>query len=342
MRIGPGAHTKPVAVAPVPEVVQRTLPRSCPVRDLVMAIAGATERALRDPVHMGDTRVVGLRRGRRSAPALEDGPAAAGPVRDRPVWVEPKLQRVAGNVIWPESGRDLQIVFPGRQRLPRPAEDEIEIDVEPRFASHREGRRAVVGLVGPAQGTKAGRFEALRTERKPRKTKREPCLETRAVERRWVRLDRDLARSENEGAPELVAEALDLGRLEQARRAASEKQGAHARPVEKRAFAGDLPPERFEVAATQHGRRGRGREIAVRAARGAEGDVDVQGDPAGHRVTPSGFGSSASEDSSAVRPRSMSHSRDSCTNARRWLGFQSVSATMRSSPKSGRSSTYAV
>src|SRR5205823_12723695 len=153
------------------------------------------------------------------------------------------------------------------------------------------------------------------------------------------RLERHLARAEHERAPKLVAEALDFVWVEQARRAAAEEEGAHTRPAEEGRFVSDLARERVEVVAPQGGRRrGRG-EVAVRAAGSAERDVDVEADAARHRVTPSGFGSSASEESSAVRPRSMSHSRDSWTNARRWLGFQSVSVTIRSSPNSGRSST---
>jgi hypothetical protein len=38
-------------------------------------------------------------------------------------------------MVGPEGGRNLEIALPGRDRLSRPAEDEIEIDVEPRLAS---------------------------------------------------------------------------------------------------------------------------------------------------------------------------------------------------------------
>src|SRR2546425_2791071 len=90
---------EPVAVAPVPEVVERTLPRPGPVRDLVMAVSGTTERALCHPVHPGDTGIVRLGQRRRAAPPLEDPPPAAGAVWDGPVGGKSPVEGVAGNVI---------------------------------------------------------------------------------------------------------------------------------------------------------------------------------------------------------------------------------------------------
>src|SRR5438309_649880 len=53
-----------------------------PVRDLVVAVSGACQLALRDAVEPSDRGVVGLRRGGARAPAPQDLPAAPGPVRD--------------------------------------------------------------------------------------------------------------------------------------------------------------------------------------------------------------------------------------------------------------------
>src|SRR5206468_11999151 len=117
--------------------------------------------------------------------------------------------------------------------------------------------------------------------------------------------------AKGEGRTERLAEPGDLRGLEQAGRPATEEERPHPWAAEQLALAGYLAPEGVQIAPAKRGRGGRGREVAVRAARGAEGNVHVQADPPGHRVTPRGFGSSASEDSSAVRPRSMSHSRDS-------------------------------
>src|SRR5439155_9311267 len=177
------------------EVVERTLSGPCPVRDLVVTVAGVTKGALRHPVHAGDTGVVGLRRGGRATPALQDRPAAPRPIRDGAVRVEPQFERVAGEVVGAESRGDAEVALPARDRLARPAEDEIEVDIEARGASDFERAEAVVRLMGPPERPQAGRVEALRAERKPRKAEREPGLEARAVHGRGVRLDRHLARA---------------------------------------------------------------------------------------------------------------------------------------------------
>src|SRR5205814_3161603 len=137
-------------------------------------------------------------------------------------------------------------------------------------------------------------------EREASQTEGQPCLEACSIERRRVRLERHLSRSEDECAPESLAEPLDLVGIEQARCSPAEEECSDPRAVEQLAFANDLAAEGVEIPATKGGRR-RGRcEIAVRAARGAEGHMDVEADTAGHRVIPSGLGRSASEESSAV------------------------------------------
>ena len=165
--------------------------------------------------------------------------------------------------------------------------------------------------MGPPERPQAGRVEALRAKREARKPEREPGLESRAVQGRGIRLERHLARAKHESGAQRVAEARDLLGLEQTRRAAAEEEGAHARMAEELALSHDLTAERLHVAVAERRRGGRGREVAVRATRRAERNVHVKTDPAYHRITPSGLGSSASDESSAVRPRSMSHSRDS-------------------------------
>src|SRR5437867_3328500 len=336
MRVRARPDAEPVAIAPVPEVVERTLPRPGPVRDLVMAVSGATERALRHPVHPGDTGVVRLGESRGAAPPLEDRPPAAGPVRDGPVGVKPQLEGVARHMVGREPDSDLQVALPGRDRLTRPAEDQIEIDVESSLLGHLERGRAVVRLVRPPKRAQAARVEALCAERETGEPEGEPGLEARPVERRRVRLERHLSRAKGEGGTERLAEPCDLRGLEQAGRPATEEERPHPWAAEQLALTGYLAPERIQIAPAKRGRGGRGREVAVGAARGAEGNVHVEAKakpwphtslrrgggrgPRGakrppatpdHRVTASGFGSSASEDSSAVRPRSMSHSRDS-------------------------------
>src|SRR5438128_6952183 len=227
MGVRAGADAEPIAVAPVPEVVERTLSGPCPVRDLVVAVAGVTKGALRHPVHAGDTGVIGLRRGRRATPALQDRPAATRPIRDGAVGVEPQLERVAGEVVGAESRRNVEVALPARNRLAGPAKDEIEVDVEARGLGDANRADAVVRLVGPPERPQAGRVEALRAERKARQTEREPGLESRAVQGRGVRLKRHLARTKHERGAQRIAEARDLLGLEQARGAAAEEEGAH-------------------------------------------------------------------------------------------------------------------
>src|SRR5207249_6014380 len=339
MRVCADSHAEPVAVAPVPEVVERTLSRPSPVGDLAVAVPRALECAFGDPVHPGDTGVIGLCLCGGSAPAFEDRPPATRPIRDRPLRIEPQLERVAGDVIGVQPGCRLEVPLPGCDVLSGPPEDEVEICVQPGIPRDSDRSRAVLRLVGPPECAQASRVEALRAERETRESEREPGLEPGPIKGGRVRLERDLARPKDERATERVAEHRDLRGLEQARRAATEKERARSWTAEERSLPRNLAPERVEVARAERGRGGRGGEIAVRAARSAERDVYIQADPLSHRVTPRGLGSTASADSSAVRPRSRSHSRDSWTKARRWLGCQSLSVAMRSSPKSGRSNT---
>src|SRR5207253_10302414 len=81
-----------------------------------------------------------------------------------------------------------------------------------------------------------------------------------------LRLERDLARPKDERATERVAEHRDLRGLEQARRAATEKERARSWTAEERSLPRNLAPERVEVARAERGRGGRGGGIAVRAA----------------------------------------------------------------------------
>src|SRR5438105_1514890 len=339
MRVGARPDTEPVAVAPVPKVVEATLPSPRPIGDLVVAISGAREHAFRELVHPGETGVAGLRRGRGDAPAFEDRPTTPGPVRDGRLRIEAQLERVAGDVIRVQRDCCFEVACPARDRLARPAEDEVEVQVEPGVAGHADRGRAVLRLVGPTERPQPARVKALRAERETRQAEGQPSIQARPIQGGRIRLERHLAGPEDERIPQRVAEHHDLRRLEEARGSATEEERADAWTTEEVSLPRDLAAERLQVARAEGRRRRRGSEIAVRAPRSTEGYVHVEADPPGHRVTPNGFGRSASAESSAVRPRSMSHSRDSCTNARRWLGLQSVSATIRSSPKSGRSST---
>ena len=187
------ADAKPVAVAPVAEVVQRALARPRPVRDLVVAVAAASQNALGQTVQARHTGVVGLRGCGPLAPALEYRPTAAGPVRDRSFRVETQLERIARDVVGPERDRRFEIALPVSHGLPRPAKDEVEIDVEPRVASCHERGRAVLRLVRPAKCPQSAGVEALRAERDPRDAELEPGAKPLTVEGRRIDLDRRLA-----------------------------------------------------------------------------------------------------------------------------------------------------
>src|SRR5437773_4177014 len=195
--------------------------------------------------------------------------------------------------------------------------------------------------MGAAKSTQPLGTQGLRAERHARDAERAPRLQPRAVERRRVRLDGRLDQREIERVAHRCVEARDLVRFEKARRPAANVERADRRSTQPLPLPPQLQRERVQVSTAQRARRRRGGEIAVRAARGAERDVDVEGDA--HRLVPlRGSGRSASADSSAGLPRPMSQSRDPCANARRWLGFHEASSTTRSSPNSGSRSTYAV
>src|SRR5437016_8989507 len=99
MRVCADSHAEPVAVAPVPEVVERTLSRPSPVGDLVVAVSRALECAFGDPVHPGDTGVIGLCLCGGSAPALEARRPATSLVPDGPLRTGPHLVRFVRGVI---------------------------------------------------------------------------------------------------------------------------------------------------------------------------------------------------------------------------------------------------
>src|SRR5207247_6353858 len=128
-------------------------------------------------------------------------------------------------------------------------------------------------------------------------------------EGRRIDLDSRLARAHVESFAQRPGEQLDLARVEETRRPSADVQRADPRPTEHPPLAGDLLAKGLQVRHAKRRPRRRGREVAVRAPRGAERDVDIETDPASHlRIAPSGSGKPASTESSAVRPRSPSHS----------------------------------
>src|SRR5206468_2060520 len=182
--VRPGTDAEPLAVTPVHEVVERVLFRMRPVRDLVVAVSGACQLALRDAVEPSDRGVVGLRRGGARAPAPQDLPAAPGPVRDGLLGIEAELERIAGNVIHAKRDRRREIAPPRGFALTRPAEDQVKVDVKAFLADRGDRDGGVLGLMRAAERAKSFGREALRPDRSPGDSKCDPRLEARAVERR--------------------------------------------------------------------------------------------------------------------------------------------------------------
>ena len=147
------AHTEPVTVTPVAKVVPAALAGTGPVRDLVVAEALTAQELLGELVQRRDAVVIRLRRGRASPPALDGPPTGARPVGDGLLRLERELQRIAGEVIGPQRGRSLEVFAPGRRRLPGPAEDEVQVDVETDRPRGRDRWRDVRRLVRSAQST---------------------------------------------------------------------------------------------------------------------------------------------------------------------------------------------
>src|SRR5205814_2477578 len=174
--------------------------------------------------------------------------------------------------------RGVEIRSPFALGLAGAAEDQIEVDVQADRTRGRDGGLDVSGLVRATERCEGARGKGLRAERYPGRTEGAPGLEPCAVERRGVRLERDLLGREVEGLADLPRQGPDLMRLEQARRSAAEEGGRDAGPAEGLAVACDIAPERGEIASSQDAGRRRGREVAVRTPRRAERDVDVQAD----------------------------------------------------------------
>ncbi len=338
MAVRSGPQAEPLAVPPIDEVVLAAFPRTRPVGDLVVLVAGPSERTLCGAVQPRDALVVGLRDGGLLPPAQHAPPARTGPVRDGLLRLEHQLERIARDVIRREADRVGQIAHPVIARLIWPSKNEVEAHVEAQGADRVDRGGRVLWLVRAPQRAKSLRTERLRAQRDARDARGTPGQKARAVERRRIRFDRRLDQRKVERVAQRGRNGADLLGLEEARRPAAEVQRPCRGPVERCALAPDLAHQRIDVARAQLRGGGGGREVAVRTARRAEGDVDVQGD-AHLRIAPSGSGSSASTERSAVFPRSSSHSRDSWTNASRWLGFHSASLTTRSSPNSGRRRT---
>src|SRR5438093_457242 len=83
MGMRPGADTKPVAVAPVAQVVPAALAGTGPVRDLVVPVAVLSQDPFGELVQPCDTRVVRLR-GRRATPPAARGRGSPGSLRPSP------------------------------------------------------------------------------------------------------------------------------------------------------------------------------------------------------------------------------------------------------------------
>src|SRR5438445_747379 len=118
-----------------------------PVRDLVVAVSGACQLALRDAVEPSDRGVVGLRRGGARAPAPQDLPAAPGPVRDGLLGIEAELERIAGNVIHAKRDRRREIA-PPRGRPSRTPSRAISSTSAARYLARS---REVAGAVAKSQ-----------------------------------------------------------------------------------------------------------------------------------------------------------------------------------------------
>src|SRR5438093_4845052 len=165
---------------------------------------------------------------------------------------------------------------------------------------------------------------------------------TADVERRHARPTEALAL-----APDLELESLHVPRPKRApRRRRREVAIGTSRSAERDV---DVEPERCGRATRRNPLYARnpvpsGRGPLARGGprRVARASLVSHRYPVHLRIAPRRSGSSASADSSDVFPRSTSHSRDSCTKARRCEGRQSDSSTTRSSPNSGSRSTYAM
>jgi len=181
-------------------------------------------------------------------------------------------------VIGIEREGGLDVGAPFAVRLGGPAEDEIEVHIEADRARRSDGRRDVRGRVGAAERRERARRERLRPERDARRAERAPGVEPRAVERRRVCFEGDLVGPEVEAPGDRVTERGDLARVEQARRPAAEERRRDARAAEGRALTHDLLTERREIPRPQRARGRCRREVAVRAPRRAERDVDVERD----------------------------------------------------------------
>src|SRR6185436_13435883 len=152
----------------------------------------------------------GLRRGRASPPALDGPPTGPGPVGDGLLRLQRQLQRVAGEMVGPQRRGSLEVFAPASGRLPGPAEDQVQVDVETdRPRRHNRGRD-VRRLVGAAEGAEADRRERLGTEREARDPECGPGLQARTIESRGIRLNARLERSKVERLAESSSEALDL------------------------------------------------------------------------------------------------------------------------------------
>ena len=272
----PGTDAKPVAVTPVAQVVSTALAGTGPVRDLVVPVAVFSQDPFGELVEARDTRVVGLGRCRAAPPALYRTPAGSRPVRHGLLGLERELERVAGEVVGAQRDRRCQILTPRRRGLAGPAEDEIEVHVEPDRPSRRHGGCDVLRLVRPTERVQSGRRQRLRAEREARDAEGRPRLQPRAVERRRVRLDRRLHRAQVESVAERRPQARDLIRLQQARCTASDVERRDPRPPQTQALAPDLDVESFHIPRPKRAPRGGRREVTVRAPSSAERDVHIE------------------------------------------------------------------
>ena len=290
-RVRPGPDRLVRPPHPVREVVPALASGPSPVRDLVAPEAGRTQPLHRQPVLRGRPIVVLLvdrcrppaprTRARRQVVAHRARQALGVRVVER--------QGIGGDVIRLEGERRIQRRGPNGLGLPGHVVQEVERHGrDARLASRVDGGSDVVRPVPPAQPPEQARIERLRAHRQAVDPGRDEGAGIPALVGPRVGLDRDLRAV---GEPETLArerhEAGDGRRRQQGRRPAADVQGVEGEPPRPEGRVERIRPQpdlrQQGVRERRHARprpaRGGTRvddEVAVRAQRDAERDVDVE------------------------------------------------------------------
>ena len=260
-----GADAGIILIAPIGEVVPALPARLGVVGDLV-SFEAETRRLLRRGVIQARRHI--LLREREFAAAVEGRKLGAG--------LDGEL--VEGEMIGGERKRPAQFLPPCRLLLPRPGIDQVEGQARKNALRERDGGNGLIRRMLAAEKGQCGGVETLHADGHAVDPRRPVSRETPGLDTGGVGLQRDLDRFvRREKVGRIGDQGRDIVRVEQARRAAAEKDRGQAPWPDPRRLIRQLAAQGRDHARLRNAFAHMRIEIAIRAFGETERPVNVEG-----------------------------------------------------------------